>query len=57
MWLGVAPSSRRDQHGNSALHIAAKGGHGELIQMLAGARANVNLQATTTGATARRAGG
>ena len=45
------PIDQPDQHGNSALHIAAKGGHGELIQMLAGARANVNLQATTTGAT------
>ena len=45
------PIDQPDQHGNSALHIAAKGGFGELIQMLAGARANVNLQATTTGAT------
>ena len=45
------PIDQPDQHGNAALHLAAKGGHGTLIQMLAGARANVNLQATTTGAT------
>ena len=45
------PVDQPDQHGNAALHHAAKGGHAALIQMLAGARANVNLQAPTTLAT------
>ena len=45
------PIDHSDQHGNAAMHHAAKGGHAALIQMLAGARGNVNLQAPTTLAT------
>ena len=45
------PLEGPDQHGNSALHHAAKGGHAALIKVLVGAKANVNLQAPTTLAT------